>query len=504
MTQRFIEFGGWRANCRALTLTSVGQEIKVERKVMAALEELAVSAPNVVTREELLRTIWPDVVVGENALHRVVGLLRKSLGDKAKQPRYIESVAGVGYRLLLRPTIKSEDAGESEPKPNPLTSGGRPATGGVSVLVSALRIEKQHSLLADVVNHVIRYLNWSHGALRVYRLANGSEIDYRVEIHQQNTKSNVRTLWDLYSADGSELVESGYANTTSEPADPNKLADQVAEAVSRAVRQHRLHLLDGARDIDHLSYWDLIILAEHYRSMRPEHLTTRERMLRRAIAMHPREPAARAVYGDFLSWKLINGIVENAGHTKKSARAQNAKALEWGNRIPYVLAKCGTSYSRIGEYEQGCELGLSACDLAPSNYNKDLLATSFTYAGKPENAIALYFDIERSMPDGAVFQYGRLVVPLIQSGRFEEADKYSVLANTHFPRDYFCWVLRANLLEQLGRNEAAKKALKEARDLMPSLKLQRVINGIVLTYCRTPAHTERMTAGLKSLSAQFT
>jgi len=104
------------------------------------------------------------------------------------------------------------------------------------------------------------------------------------------------------------------------------------------------------------------------------------------------------------------------------------------------------------------------------------------------------------MPDGRIFQYGRLVVPLIQAGRFEEADKYSELANTHFPRDHFCWLLRANLLSQLGRAPEANKALQQARELMPSIELDQVIRGIARTYCRTPEHNKRMTYGLEKLT----
>ncbi len=61
---------------------------------------LASQPGQVVTREQLMVTLWPGLVVGEDSLARTVSKLRQSLGDDAKAPRYIETIAKRGYRLL--------------------------------------------------------------------------------------------------------------------------------------------------------------------------------------------------------------------------------------------------------------------------------------------------------------------------------------------------------------------------------------------------------------------
>ena len=61
---------------------------------------LASQPGQVVTREQLMITLWPGLVVGEDSLARTVSKLRQSLGDDAKAPRYIETIAKRGYRLL--------------------------------------------------------------------------------------------------------------------------------------------------------------------------------------------------------------------------------------------------------------------------------------------------------------------------------------------------------------------------------------------------------------------
>ncbi|KAF1717141.1 hypothetical protein CSC74_08140 [Pseudoxanthomonas yeongjuensis] len=69
---------------------------------MDLLFVLAAHAGQVVTREQLMTRLWPGLVVGEDSLARTVSKLRQSLGDDAKAPRYIETIAKRGYRLRVQ------------------------------------------------------------------------------------------------------------------------------------------------------------------------------------------------------------------------------------------------------------------------------------------------------------------------------------------------------------------------------------------------------------------
>ena len=51
----------------------------------------------VVTKDELLQSVWPDVEVEEGNLTQQIFLLRKALGETAQQPRYIVTIPGHGY-----------------------------------------------------------------------------------------------------------------------------------------------------------------------------------------------------------------------------------------------------------------------------------------------------------------------------------------------------------------------------------------------------------------------
>jgi hypothetical protein len=56
----------------------------------------------VISHEELLQRVWPGRVVEDGAIHQRIASIRKALGDCARAPRYIETVASRGYRALAQ------------------------------------------------------------------------------------------------------------------------------------------------------------------------------------------------------------------------------------------------------------------------------------------------------------------------------------------------------------------------------------------------------------------
>ena len=71
-------------------------------KTFEVLLYLARNAQRLVTKRELLEKIWADTTVSDELLRGYIRELRETLGDDAKNPRYIDTVPARGYRFLLR------------------------------------------------------------------------------------------------------------------------------------------------------------------------------------------------------------------------------------------------------------------------------------------------------------------------------------------------------------------------------------------------------------------
>ncbi|MEZ4701669.1 MAG: winged helix-turn-helix domain-containing protein [Rhodothermales bacterium] len=81
-------------------VTGPASETRLEPRVMEVLVCLAQAGGRVVTRDEFMDRVWGDVVVTDDVLARCISDLRKSLGDEAAAPRFIETIRKSGYRLL--------------------------------------------------------------------------------------------------------------------------------------------------------------------------------------------------------------------------------------------------------------------------------------------------------------------------------------------------------------------------------------------------------------------
>ena len=107
-------FGRYRLDVRERRLLRDGQRVAVPPKAFDLLVALASRAGHLVTKEELLKEVWPDAFVEEANLSYTISLLRKTLGDEPE--RYIETVPKRGYRFLetVRPAADPAHDGGGE------------------------------------------------------------------------------------------------------------------------------------------------------------------------------------------------------------------------------------------------------------------------------------------------------------------------------------------------------------------------------------------------------
>jgi DNA-binding winged helix-turn-helix (wHTH) protein/Tol biopolymer transport system component len=87
-------------------LTRDRDVVRLEPRVMQVLTYLAARPGEVVSRSSLLKAIWPEGEIHETNLTSAISDLRRVFEDAPDKPRYIETIRGVGYRLVapVRPS----------------------------------------------------------------------------------------------------------------------------------------------------------------------------------------------------------------------------------------------------------------------------------------------------------------------------------------------------------------------------------------------------------------
>jgi DNA-binding winged helix-turn-helix (wHTH) protein len=106
--------GEWRVEPTLDRISRGNEVVQVPPRVMHVLVCLADRSGQVVTKKQLIATVWETEFVTEGALTRCIAILRRILGDDASQPRYVENIPRRGYRLVM-PTQPISDGQADRP-----------------------------------------------------------------------------------------------------------------------------------------------------------------------------------------------------------------------------------------------------------------------------------------------------------------------------------------------------------------------------------------------------
>jgi len=104
-----FRLGEWLICPQLNTVQRDGGAVRLEHKLMLVLVCLAGRPGEVISKDELIRTVWADTFVTDDVLTRAVSELRRILRDDAKQPHIIETVSKNGYRLIA-PVQRIQDS----------------------------------------------------------------------------------------------------------------------------------------------------------------------------------------------------------------------------------------------------------------------------------------------------------------------------------------------------------------------------------------------------------
>ena len=96
-------FGSWRYQPQLRTLVGPDGEVRLKPLLDRLLRRLLADPGKVLSRDQLLEEVWTRKQVNDEVLSRAIAELRGLLGDDARKPRYIETLAKGGYRWIASP-----------------------------------------------------------------------------------------------------------------------------------------------------------------------------------------------------------------------------------------------------------------------------------------------------------------------------------------------------------------------------------------------------------------
>ena len=104
------EFGEFRLETARRRLLHRNETVPLTAKALDTLLALIGRRGELVSKDELMRAVWPETVVEENNLNQHIGALRRGLQDRYGENRYIVTMPGRGYRFVGDVSVAAAEA----------------------------------------------------------------------------------------------------------------------------------------------------------------------------------------------------------------------------------------------------------------------------------------------------------------------------------------------------------------------------------------------------------
>jgi TolB-like protein/cytochrome c-type biogenesis protein CcmH/NrfG len=487
------------------------QPVQISHKAFQLLR-LLVSNPNrLLTKDHILDAVWGDVCVSEGLVKEYVHDLRLALGDDPKQPRFIETVHGRGYRFLGGVEDGDTIAG-AEARRTPVAD---PPSLAVLPFTNLSGDPQQEyfsdGITEDIITELSRFrslfviarnssFTYKGRAAKVQDIGRDLGARYVVEGSIRRAGKRVRVSAQLIeTATGRHLWADRYDRELEEIF---SLQDEITRTIAAAI-EPELGNVERERSRlkapESLDAWDwyqrgLWYMYHETKAGNIEAL----RQFKQAIKLSPDFAPAHAASAYVLCFDIMNGYREHSNESIDQAyrTAKNAIALDRKDAMAHVvlgrisLLQCKHEDS-IAELEAAIELNPNFADAHHG------LGFSLTVSGRPEEAIPQFEKAIRLSPyDPRISSFHEMRAwALLVMGREKEAAESARMSVRKPNADLWAYATLSAVLGHLDLVDEARIAREELLKRKPDFSLGFVRQFVY--YNKVPAHLERYIDGLR-------
>lgn len=379
-SEQFYEFGAFRIDVANRLLFHDGHSLSLTPKTVETLIALVRNKGELLNKDELLKTIWPDRVVEEGNLTQNIYLLRKTLGKAPDGKDYIETVPRRGYRFVgeLRTTAAVPQTNSSEPSRVRVSRSRWIWLAGVVLVVSG--ITGYFALSRTVRSSGTKPVSEAYKK-GLYFASKGTTAALEQSIQQFEEALRL----DPDSAPAYAGLSQSYAALSShydaQALTPNEALLKAKTAATKAVE------LDDLLAESHAA---LAVVDQRYEL----DWSAAEKQFRRAIELNPNYAVAHQQYSSLLA----------ASGSTAEAKSELLRAQQLDPHSVAIAKDLGELLLHERNYDKAIEQFRSAIDIDPTDpqaiATRRALGWTYELRGMHEQALAEFIEASRTQNAG--------------------------------------------------------------------------------------------------------
>jgi TolB-like protein len=463
--------------------------VAVEPKVFDLLAYLIRHRDRVVSRDDLIASVWQGRIVSESALASCINAARAALGDSGEEQRLIKTLPKKGIRFVAQVRDEAGEAPAAAPSA-PLPLPERPSIAVLPFQNLSSDPEQEYfadGMVEDVVSGLSR-IRWlfviarnssfvyKGQAVDIKRVGRELGVRYVLEGSVRKAGNRVRIAAQLIEAEtGAHIWAERYDRLLDDIfVLQDDLTMSVVGAIEPSLRRAEIERVKRKRP-DNLDAYDLVLRALPYTySHTVEDAATAIPLLEKALGIEQGYAQAHAT----LAWCYHFRYRFGLGESDRAAAIRHAHAaIAAGRDDPTALGIAGFVIS-LDEHDHATALGVFDRALSLSNSNIFALHCSaliLAFHGDTVRAIERAERALRLSPFDFLnyLSCNALAICYICAERYEDAldmARRSVQLN---PRFSVCHLFVAAALAGLERHEEAKAAAQRVLALDPQFTIRR-------------------------------
>jgi TolB-like protein/Flp pilus assembly protein TadD len=503
--------------------------VAVEPQVFDLLVHVIRHRDRVVSKDDLLVSVWQGRIVSESALFNRINAARSAIGDTGDRQRLIKTLPRKGIRFVGEvreeetSTAAATDTGQTPYRARPVDAAAHgedaslplPDRPSIAVLPFANMSgepDQEHfadGITEDLITGLSR-IRW------LFVIARNSTFVYKqraVNVKQVSSELGVRYVLEgsvrragkrlRISAQLIDATTGGHhwaERYDRELGDIFAVQDEITRNVAAAI-EPRLLVAEGVRALsrsaDDLGAWELVARAQthFWRMTQPDYEAAID-ALERAVEAYPDYAPARSLLGFSLVFAAHMGWIDrDQGLLLGRRHAARAIALDdcdpWGHiTLGYLAMMERRTEESIAAFRRAVDLNPNSA-AAHSH-----LSRGYAFAGRDKEAIEHGEEAIRLSPLGpemALF-LGAIAVAHYAAARYAEAAQYATQALRLRPGFQGAQRLRCASLAQAGRVDEARSFLATLRAEQPRLSLDWIRASVPY---QTPQLIERFLEGMR-------